>query len=70
MSKFCIAFVAPDDQCQLYHSIIENGNQDDALKKFFDTELSKFYSNDENGFFYFKEDFFDSKLKCGSIIEI
>lgn len=70
MAKYSIAFIAPDEKKQLRHRIIESPVKDAALKAFFEMELSDFYSNDEKGFFYFKEDFFDTTTRSGSIIEL
>lgn len=70
MAKFSIAFIAPDEQKQLRHRIIESPAKDAALITFFVKELSDFYSDDEKGFFYFRNDFFDPAVKCGSIIEL
>jgi len=32
--------------------------------------LKDFYSEDNQGFFYFKEDFYDDRTQSGSIIEV
>lgn len=66
MPKFAIAFVMPSAEEQLHHRIIETSDKETALKKFFDEEMIKFYSNDEQGYFYFKEDFADTS--SGSLI--
>lgn len=70
MPKFSIAFIAPAEAKQLVHRIIESADQDSALKSFFDDGITNFYSADEQGFFYFKEDFFDSADPCGSVIAL
>ena len=52
------------------HRIIEGETKEAALRRFFEEELKEFYSEDDQGFFYFKEDFFDDRVQSGSIIEI
>ena len=69
MSKFSIAFVAPAQNSQLKHKIVEGTDQDSALKTFFSEEASEYYSADDQGYFYFKEDFFDTAAPSGSIIQ-
>jgi hypothetical protein len=69
MPKFSIAFVAPTAENALRHCIIESPDKDSALKEFFAKEVSEFYSGNEQGYHYFKEDFLDSKAASGSIIQ-
>ncbi len=68
MLTFAIAFVLPDDNCQLRHRVLEAPDEEAALRKFFSEEALTHYSDDEQGFYYFKEDFFDEKHRQGSII--
>jgi guanylate kinase len=68
MTKFSIAFIVPSKAKPLRHRIIESQDQDSALKSFFTEEASEFYSDDDQGFFYFKEDFFDETNLLGSVI--
>lgn len=70
MPRFAVAFVTPSQNGQLVHRILEGENKDSVLKTFFSESASEFYSNDEQGFHYFKEDFFDDTTPGGSIIEI
>ena len=67
MPKFSIAFIVPVGTHRLKHRIIESSDQDSALRKFFKEEIVDFYSDDEQGYFYFKEDFLDTD-PTGSII--
>jgi hypothetical protein len=67
MSNYAIAFVV---NSQLRHRIVEADNKETALRRFFDEELKDFYSEDDQGFFYFKEDFADDRSRIGSIIEV
>jgi guanylate kinase len=68
MPKFSIAFIVPAEKSQLKHRIVEGTDQESALKSFFNEETAEFYSNDDQGYFYFKEDFFDQAVPSGSII--
>jgi hypothetical protein len=68
MPKFSIAFIAPSKVSTLKHRIVEGQDQDSALKSFFSDEASEFYSDDDQGFFYFKEDFFDETNPSGSVV--
>jgi hypothetical protein len=71
MSKYAIAFVVPaKNNPVVRHKLVEGETRDAALRRFFDEELKDFYSEDDQGFFYFKEDFFDDRVQSGSIIEI
>ncbi|MBN1309381.1 MAG: hypothetical protein JXA18_15785 [Chitinispirillaceae bacterium] len=70
MPRFAVAFMTPSNSGQLIHRIIEGENRDSVLKAFFTESASEFYSNDEQGFHYFKEDFFDESTPSGSIIEL
>lgn len=71
MSKYAIAFVVPAKNTPaIRHRIIEGETKEAALRRFFGEELKEFYSEDDQGFFYFKEDFFDDRVQSGSIIEI
>ena len=67
MPRFAIAFITPETKCELRHKIVDSQDQDSALRKFFDEECGQYYSNDDQGFHYFKEDFFETKT--GSIIK-
>ena len=68
MPKFSIAFITPEQNKPLKHRIIESDDKETALKKFFEEEASEYYSNDEQGYFYFKEDFADQASGVGSLI--
>ena len=68
MPKYAIAFVNADDQ--LVHRLVELDTRDAALRFFFQNYASQGYTNDEEGFNYFKEDFFESESPAGSILEI
>ncbi|KMQ52915.1 hypothetical protein CHISP_0136 [Chitinispirillum alkaliphilum] len=70
MSKYSIAFITPSKKPQIRHRIITGENRDNALRQFFTEETNDFYSADDQGFYYFKEDFFDETSSSGSIIEV
>jgi len=70
MPKFSIAFIAPTEVKPLNHKIVESDTRDAALRKFFNENVSEHYSNDEQGYYYFKEDFYDEDSGTGSIIEL
>ncbi|MBN1127387.1 MAG: hypothetical protein JXA71_00265 [Chitinispirillaceae bacterium] len=70
MPKFAIAFIAPSKNAQLCHRIIDGDTKEDVLRRFFNEELKEYYSEDDQGYFYFKEDFFDERSTIGSIIEL
>lgn len=68
MTKYSIAFISPETK--LIHEIIDAENQEEALKDFFYSTRMLCYSNDDDGYYYFKEDFSDHTQKDGSIIEL
>jgi hypothetical protein len=71
MSKYAIAFIIPlKGNPSICHRIIEGDTKEAALRRFFDEELKECYSADDQGFFYFKDDFFDDRTQSGSIIEV
>ena len=70
MSKYAIAFIVPSENSQLCHRLVEGDTKEAALRRFFDEEVKGSYSEDDQGFFYFKEDFFDEQAASGSIIEL
>ena len=70
MAKYAIAFITPSKKMHLRHAIVEGENKESALRQFFGDHASEFYSEDEKGFLYFKEDFFDEASAAGNIIEL
>lgn len=70
MPRFAIAFMTPESEPKLIHKIIESETKEIALRKFFNESVTDYYSSDEDGFHYFKEDFFDDSSPSGSIIEL
>ena len=70
MPKYSIAFVTPEEKKPLRHQLIESVDEDAALKEFFKKHITEFYSNDEQGYYYFKEDFFDKTSSLGSLITV
>ncbi|MCX7726044.1 MAG: hypothetical protein N2053_04260 [Chitinispirillaceae bacterium] len=70
MPRFSIAFMTPEGEPKLIHKIIESETKELALRKFFNDSVTDYYSSDEDGFHYFKEDFFEDSSPAGSIIEL
>jgi hypothetical protein len=68
MPKYAIAFMIPASRSPLKHRIIEGRDRDTALRTFFDEEVSEFYTADDQGFYYFKDDFFDDVSPGGSML--
>ncbi len=69
MPKYSIAFVAPTEEKALKHRFVEGADVESALKTFFKDELVEYYSDNEQGYHYFREDFFDEALASGSILQ-
>ncbi len=70
MLSFSIAFIAPDEKGSLIHKVVDADDEQSAMKLFFAEKAVKYYSNDDQGFYYFKEDFSHPKEPAGSIIKI
>lgn len=70
MPRYAIAFIAPTDTRPLKHCVLESDDTDSALKAFFKEEVSDFYSDNEQGYHYFREDFNDEALASGSILQL
>ena len=70
MPRYAIAFVLPSRTNQLRHRIVESADRDSALRSFFNEQTGDSYSNDDQGFFYFKEDFFDESNPSGSVLAL
>lgn len=70
MAFFSIAFIAPDEKGSLQHKVVEADNEKNAMRLFFSENAVKYYSNDDQGFYYFQEDFKHPKDPAGSILEI
>lgn len=68
MPNFSIVFITPVGKNKFKHRIIEGPDQESALKTFFVEEITEFYSDDEQGYFYFKDDFFDESNPAGGIV--
>jgi len=68
MPKYAIAFITPKPS--LVHQVVEMDSRESALRFFFNQFISSGYSQDNEGFSYFKEDFSDPESPLGSILEI
>jgi len=67
MPRFVLSFFS--DTHGLCSRLIEAEHEDGALRVFFDRHIGD-YSKDNEGFAYFREDFFDEKRPVGTIVEI
>jgi len=65
MAKYSIAFISPVGN-KLIHKVVDKDDKDTALRAFFSEYATSIYSNDDMGYHYFKEDFFDEN--SGSIL--
>ena len=68
MPRYAIAVVSP--KSKILQKVVEGEGQEDALKRFFSQQMSNRYTDDDQGYFYFKEDFFDPQEPLGSILEV
>ena len=68
MPRYAIAFISPKPG--LIHQVVEMDSRESALRYFFNTYVSQGYSQDSEGFSYFKEDFADAENPLGNILEI
>lgn len=68
MARYAIAVIS--QASKVVQKVIEGEGQEVALRKFFDENMASQYSIDDQGYFYFKEDFFDPKAPVGSILEV
>jgi hypothetical protein len=68
MPKFCIAFISPGNN--LMHRVVEGTDEDTALRNFFNEINLASYSRDDEGFACFKEDFFETKPRSGSLLPL
>jgi hypothetical protein len=67
MTRFAVCFYS-DSLGQVF-KILEEKDRDAVLKLFFEEFISG-YSQDSEGFAWFKDDFFDTKVPMGVIEEI
>ena len=68
MPRYSIAFITPKPS--LIHQVVEMDSRESALRFFFNQFVTYGYSQDSEGFSYFKEDFSDSENPLGSMVEI
>ncbi len=68
MPKYAIAF-KPDGQV-FVHKTVETDTEQSAIRFFFDQHITEDYTQDDEGFNYFYEDFTDTDSPMGSIIQI
>jgi hypothetical protein len=68
MNRYSIAFISPGNN--LLHRIIRAKNEEEALQTFFKEIKLASYTQDDDGYFYFKEDFNFGERPAGSIVLI
>jgi hypothetical protein len=68
MPRYAIAFISPKPS--LIHQVVEMDSRESALRLFFNQFVTQGYSQDSEGFSYFKEDFHDGENPLGSMLEI
>jgi hypothetical protein len=68
MNKYSIAFVSPGNN--LLHRLVMAKTEEEALQVFFREIKLASYSQDDEGFLYFKEDFNFGERPAGSIIKL
>ncbi|MGL1936027.1 MAG: hypothetical protein OCD01_13450 [Fibrobacterales bacterium] len=67
MARFVIAHYS--EKQGTVQKVVELESQETALRFYFE-QYAQEYSNNEEGFLYFKEDFFDESKPMGSITEL
>jgi hypothetical protein len=68
MPRYAIAFISPKPS--LIHQVVEMDSRESALRFFFNQYVTQGYSQDSEGFSYFKEDFHDGENPLGNILEV
>ncbi|OGS36459.1 MAG: hypothetical protein A2293_00040 [Elusimicrobia bacterium RIFOXYB2_FULL_49_7] len=68
MNKYSIAFLSPGNN--LLHRIVMAKNEEEALRTFFNEIKLASYTQDDEGFFYFKEDFTFGDRPAGNVIKL
>ena len=68
MNKYSIAFISPGNN--LLHRLIMAKTEEEALLTFFKEIKLASYTPDDEGFYYFKEDFSFGERPAGSVIKL
>ncbi|MBF0433046.1 MAG: hypothetical protein HQK83_17315 [Fibrobacteria bacterium] len=68
MPKYAIAFLAPNQE--FLHKVVEMDTKESALRFFFQNYIGDNYSQDDEGYNYFVEDFSDTDAPQGNILEL
>jgi hypothetical protein len=71
MNRYSIAFISPGNN--LLHRVVFAKTEDEAMRLFFNEIKLASYTQDDDGFFYFREDFNYTKQgerPAGSIIKV
>jgi hypothetical protein len=68
MPRYSIAFVT--SKPSLIHYLVSMDSREAALLFFFKQYVSEDYSQDDEGFAYFRDDFFNPETPMGSVLEV
>lgn len=68
MPRYAIAFMTAKPS--LIHHFVDMDSRESALRFFFQNYVGDAYSQDEEGFSYFKEDFFQADPPMGHVLEV
>lgn len=68
MGQYAVAVASAGGK--VVQKIVEGEGRDAALRVFFNENMANQYSDDDQGYHYFKEDYFDPKAPLGSMLEV
>lgn len=68
MPRYAIAFVTAKPS--LIHQLVSMDSREAALRYFFKQYIGDAYSQDEEGYAYFKDDFFNADSPMGHVLEV
>jgi hypothetical protein len=69
MPRYALAFITP--KSTLVHALVEMDSREAALRSFFLEHLAgKHYTQDDEGYSYFSEDFNNPDEQQGSLLEV
>jgi hypothetical protein len=68
MPRYAIAFITAKPS--LIHHLVEMDTREAAIRFFFLNHIGDEYSHDDEGYSYFKEDFFHPDAPLGHVLEI
>jgi hypothetical protein len=68
MPRYSIAFCT--SKPSLIHQLVSMETREAALLFFFKQFVGEDYSHDDEGFAYFRDDFFNAETPMGSVLEV